>query len=370
MTGGQPAREPGLSHRHRKILYAVVSEYITNGEPIGSRTLSKGHGIDLSAATIRTVLADLEEAGYLVQPHASAGRVPTDAGFRLFVDALVQMREVTAEHREIIVGHMKRLRSGEGNVTHEVVRLLSLLTGTAAMWAPPRVEDEALSQLRFIPLRARTLLAVIVTRSGTVQNRVVGIPHDVDDSELERIHNYLTSHIVGRTLTAVRDSLATQIESERSEVARLRKRAKAIVDATLLGSDEAAATVVVEGHNVLLAQPEFTDPEKIRGLLKTLEEKERLIQLLNRTMDSGGVQVLIGSETHLDTVQDVSIVAANYRSGGASTGTLGVLGPTRMDYAKVVPLVSFTAQAMSDVLDTQDAGNEDETPEDSRKAEG
>jgi len=343
-----------LGFRHRKILFATITEYIATGEPVGSRTLSRRFELNLSPATIRNVLADLEEAGYLAQPHTSAGRIPTDKGFRVFVDALAQQREVTVDDREAILHKLRSLRPGVDDLVRETGRLLSALTGAAAIVLPPPPEAALLAQLRFVPLREGELLAVIVTRSGGVQNRVVRVGRELESGELERVHNYLAELVRDRTLQQLRQAVAEEMTTERDRYDQLRRRAKEMLDATMPQASE-RPEVVIEGQGLLLDHPEFAHVEKIRTIIHTLEEKEKILELLDRTLASGGVQVLIGSETELGEVQDLSVVSASYRQAGASTGTLGVIGPTRMDYAKVVPLVGFTAQVMTDLLDGPDA---------------
>ncbi len=342
-----------LGFRSRKILFATITEYISSGEPVGSRTLSRRFELNLSAATIRNVLSDLEEAGYLAQPHTSAGRIPTDKGFRVFVDALAQQREVTADDREAIIHKLRSLRPGVDDLVRETGRLLSALTGAAAVVLPPPPEAALLAQLRFVPLREGELLAVIVTRSGGVQNRVVRVGRELEAGELDRVHNYLAEMIRDRTLHQLRQAVAEEMTTERDRHDLLRRRAKEMLDAMPSASER--PEVVIEGQGLLLDHPEFAHVEKIRTIIHTLEEKEKILELLDRTLASGGVQVLIGSETELGEVQDLSVISASYRQAGASTGTLGVIGPTRMDYGKVVPLVGFTAQVMTDLLDGPDA---------------
>jgi len=338
---------PELAFRARKILYAAVAEYIGTGEPVGSRKLSKRYGLNLSPASIRNVLADLEEAGYLTQPHTSAGRVPTELGFRVFVDALVQMRQVGAEDRAAIVKRMSELNPAEDDVIRETGKLLSALTGAAALVTSPRAGEETLSQVRFVPLREGQLLAVLVSRTGIVQNRVVQVLEEPSSQELERLHNYLAELVEGRTLSQVRDALADEMDGERDKYDELRRLARDVLSATASGLSE-DTEVLIEGQGTLFDRPEFTSVEKIRAFLKTFEEKELLVGLLDRTLAAGGVQVLIGSETNLLDVEDISLISASY--GQRGTGALGVIGPTRMDYGKVVPLVQFTAQVVGQVL--------------------
>ena len=344
---------PDLSFRARKILYTVIAEYVATGEPVGSRRLSRRYGLNLSPASIRNVLADLEEAGYLSQPHTSAGRVPTDAGFRLFVDALVHMREVTAEDRATIVSRMRELRPGEDDVMRETGRLLSALTGTVSLVAPPRPDEEPLSHIRFLPLDGDRVLAVLVTRRGAVQNRVVHMGKSLAPGELEQLHNYLSEMVDGRSLSEVREALAREMASERGDYVTLSARALEMVEASFAGDDE-PPRVLIEGRDLLFGRPEFADAQKIRAFLRTFEERELLLDLLDRTLVSGGLHVLIGSEAELEEIEDISVISASYGNPGGSKGTLGVIGPARMDYAKVVPLVQFTARMMGRVLADED----------------
>lgn len=346
--------QPELPFRARKILYAVITEYVASGEPVGSRTLAKRYGINLSPATIRNVLADLTDAGFLVQPHTSAGRTPTERGFRVFVDALIQMRDVSADDRDAVIERMRELRPGVDDLVREAGRLLATIAGAAAVITRPRVDTEPLSQIRFMTLRPGELLALVITRSGAIQNRVISSPA-IDASELERLNNYLAEKVAGRTLSEVRSVLAAEVDDTRE----LRDRARTMVAAATAGSD-APGEVVIEGHAVLFDRPEFSDGEKIRRYLRTFDEKERLLGLLDQTLAAGGVQVLIGSETELEEVPDISLISANYKRGGVNAGTLGIIGPTRMDYGKLVPLVGFTAQVMSDVLDGLEPDEDDE----------
>ena len=336
---------PELTFRARKILYAVITEYVASGEPVGSRRLAKRYGITLSPATTRNVLADLTDAGFLGQPHTSAGRVPTERGFRVFVDALIQMREVTAEDRDAVMQRMRDLRPGVDDLVKEAGRLLATMAGAAAVVTRPRTAGQPLSQIRFLYLRPGELLALIITKDGAIQNRAIPAP-ELSDSALERLNNYLAEKVAGRTLSEVRAALSTEVDDERV----LHEQAQHVLEAATTGQAE-EREIVIEGHTVLFDRPEFSDSENIRRYLRTFEEKERLLDLLDSTIAAGGVQVLIGSETELEEVPDISLISASYQRSGRTAGTVGIIGPTRMDYGKLVPLVGFTAQVMSDVLD-------------------
>jgi len=313
-----------LQHRARRTLHAAVTEYIATGEPVGSRKLSRRYGLEVSAATIRNELADLEEAGFLAQPHTSSGRVPTDRGFRAFVDALGRVRDVQPEDRSALASHLGGLRPGFDDLPRAAARVISSLTGNAAVIRKPGTSAQHVSQLRWLRLRPGQLLAVIVTRTGSVENRVLSVEREPDSAELERLHNYL-EHLLGeRTLGELRDAVALAASQERSE---LGERARLIMEATV----EARAnteSVHIEGQN-------------------------RLLELLERTLAARGVQVLIGTETQLEESSGLSLISAAYGPAQGERGTLSVLSPTRVDYQKVVPLVGFAARLLTEILEEQ-----------------
>ncbi len=360
MSPFRTPQSPALGYRARKILFAVVSDYIATGEPVGSRRLSKRYGLNLSPATIRNELADLEESGCVSSPHTSAGRVPTEVGFRVFIDALAQMREVAELDRSAILARMGQLRPGVDDVVREAGRLLASLTGAAALVTRPRPELDALTQLRFVPLGPTSVLAVIVTRSGTIQNRVVTLTEPLETSELERLQNYVTELAQNRTLAELRSVLAEVVATDRGAYDRFKRRARQMVDAAA-GAE--AREMVIEGQGALFDRPEFESSEKMRAFLRAFEEKERLVGLLDRTIAASGVTVLVGSEANLVDVPDIGVISAAYRAGGHGAGTVGLVGPTRMDYGKLMPLVGFMSEVISDVLDPGeedgDAGDPD-----------
>jgi heat-inducible transcriptional repressor len=338
-----------LDERHRGILFAVVTEYIASGKPVSSRLIARRYTINLSPATVRNALADLEEADLLHQPHTSAGRVPTDAGFRCFVDAMASAGEISAAHRAALIQRLQDLEPG-ADAVRETGQLLSRLTGTATIIARRPVVEAVLDQLRFMRLSGGRALAVLVTRSGAVENRVVATEMNVDDYTLERVNNYLAEVVGGRTLRSIRDVLASRLATEQGQYDVLRRQAQKMVDATVEGQVE-RAQVVIEGQGALFDRPEFGDAEKIRGFLSAFEEKQKLLELLEQTLRADGVQVFIGSEAALDEVRDIGVITSPYRRGGSSVGSLGIVGPTRMDYREYIPLVGFAAEVLSDVLD-------------------
>ena len=341
-----------LSHRAKQILYAVISEFVATGEPVGSRTLSKKAGIELSPASIRNVLADLDEMGYLVQPHTSAGRVPTDKAFRLFIDALMHVQQLSLEDHARIRAHLESLEPGR-DVIRETGKLLSDLTGTAAVVVAPRSEAATLRALRFVPV-GQELLAVLVMSNGSVQNRFVRA--SVTEKELAPIHNLLDDVIEGRTLRDLRDLFVRRLADERVRADAMRRRAFELGEAALSSAFTPQDELFIEGQAKLLEQPEFKDAEGMKQVMGALDARERLIELLDATIGAaqpGASSVVVGSEAGGLGGGQLSIVGAAYTEHGKRAGAVGVIGPTRMDYPKVVPIVAATANAMSAIMDNQ-----------------
>jgi len=343
-----PTGREQLPKRARSILYAVVTEFIATGEPVGSRTLVKKHGFELSAATIRNVLADLEDAGYLTQPHTSAGRVPTEKAFRLFIDALMRIRHLSDDEATRIAELFAELHPGV-DLMRETGKLLSDLTGAAAVLVRPRIESRTVLKVRFIPIRPGELLSVIVLSDGSVENRFLPVEAPIGESELERLHAALEEVVGGRTLTDLRAHFAKSLEESRDELAGLRKLGLELVDASIASADR-GMDIVIEGQTRLLERGDFASPAHLKDLMHVLEDRERLVMLLDRMLSSDRVQVFLGEETAEAVGHPVSLVAASFREDGRPSGAVGVIGPTRMDYPRVVPLVGATAEAVSAAL--------------------
>jgi heat-inducible transcriptional repressor len=356
---------PELNDREKQILYAAITEFVTSGEPVGSRTLAKNRGIDLSPASIRNVLSDLEEKGYLHQPHTSAGRIPTDRAFRLFIDALMEVKELSEMDHAKIRERFEALSPGP-NMLRETGRLLSDLTGTAAIVRAPKVETLTLRNLRFVPTSPGELLAVLVFTNGSVSNRFLRVA--IAENELGRVHNLLDDVVDGRSLGELRDLFARRLASERVQNDQLRKKAFELGDAAIQGAYTGDTDVVIEGQAKLFSQPEFASPENARALALLLEEREQILQLLDATLEAKGATVAFGSEGGLvrgDDDAHLALIAAPYADHGRNTGSIGVIGPTRMNYPKVVPIVAATATAMTQYMDrTGEKKQEEDNGED------
>ncbi|WP_394847872.1 heat-inducible transcriptional repressor HrcA [Pendulispora brunnea] len=342
-----------LSARAKQILYAAITEFVATGEPVGSRTLSKKCGIELSPASIRNVLSDLEEAGYLQQPHTSAGRVPTDRAFRLFIDALMEVRALSQEEHARIRARFEEMTPGH-NMMRETGRFLSELTGAVAVVVSPRLEALTLKQLRFLRTNPGELLAVLVMSNGSVQNRFISA--QVSDAELTRIHNLLDDVTDGRTLGDLRDFFARKLATERIQQDQLRRRAFSLAEAAVSETPPTEADVVIEGQSKLFDRPEFSDAAGMKQLVSAFDDRERLLRLLDATMAAKGPTVMVGQEAGELGGGQLAIVRAPFLDHGRTVGTIGIIGPTRMDYPKVVPLVEATASAMTEYMDRSSGG--------------
>ena len=351
---------PELSHRARQVLYHCVTEYVATGEPVGSRTLAKKSGLDLSPASIRNVLADLEELGYLRQPHTSAGRIPTDRAFRLFIDALMHVRELATDDEASIRERFASLEPGQ-DVMRETGKLLVELTGTAAVIVSPRAETLVLKQLRFLRTGTDEVLAVLVMKNGTVQNRFVTAT--VTEAELQRMHHLLDDVVEGRSLGELRDLFERRLQSERVQQNELRRRAFELGGAAVQEAADSRTDLVIEGQDKLLEKPEFHDAEHVRQLVTALDAREKLIKLLDLAMQGKGGHVALGDEVGDIGIGQLAIVGAAYTARGQAAGTIGVIGPTRMDYPRVLPLVAATATAMSEFMERTDGGRKNDDQE-------
>jgi len=340
-----------LSPRGRRILFALVSEFIATGEPVASSALARE--MELSSASIRAVLAELEGQGYLHKPHTSAGRIPTERALRVFVDALLAAVELPAELRANIEARFQAIEPGPEAALRVTSKLLADVSGVASIVMASPSSDRTLKELRFISLRSNEILAVLVGSEGTVQNRVLRTDHPVSSGDLERANNILTPIVAGKTLSQVRATLSQQLDTERA-VADARLRLALTLGERALAKSEQPAEVLVEGTAQLIQRAEFADIDRARSALRTLEDKALLVQLIDRAIATPGIQVLIGAEDEITEAGSLSVVAAPV-AGGA----IGVIGPTRIDYGSVVPAVRITAVVLERVLDPDAGGRDD-----------
>jgi heat-inducible transcriptional repressor len=339
-----------LSDRAREVFRMVVESYLHAGLPVGSRTISRLPGLNLSPASIRNVMQDLEELGLLQHPHTSAGRIPTETGLRLFVDGIMQAAEPSAEERATIEARLERGGGPIEEALSAATAALSGLSACAGIVLVPKHEP-VLKQLGFVQLSATQALVVMVGEEGTVENRVVDLPAGVTASQLAEVGNYVSSRLAGLTLHEARGRLASEINAGK---AALDTAAQELIDRGLAVWSEDAGrrpVLIVRGQANLLDAGAAADLDRVRQLLDELEGKEEIVRLLDSARAGQGMKIFIGSENKLFALSGSSVIAAPYRGrDGKVVGVVGVIGPTRLNYARVVPMVDFTAQALSRLM--------------------
>ncbi len=339
------ASEGSLDPRTRQLLRALIGRYIRDGEPVGSQTLARHAGLDISPATIRNILADLEEIGLLAAPHTSAGRVPTVRGLRVFVDSLIEWRQ-PAERQIQMIQEGLAARASTQDVLREASSRLSDISRFVGLVTVPRRDRFAFRHIDFVRLDERRVLAILVFTDGEVQNRAVEVPRPLSPDDLEWIANYLNQNYAGLGLAEIRERLVAELEDQRREVDRRMAATVALAQATLgQGEDE---DVLVSGQTKLMGGTQgLADVERLRELFEAFQRKHELLQVLEGCLRADGVRLFIGEESGVTSMEQCSLIAAPYASGGRVLGVLGVIGPTRMDYDRVITTVQATAQALS-----------------------
>lgn len=338
-----------LTDRARAIFRMVVEGYLDSGQPVGSKTLSGDTTLNLSPASIRSVLADLESLGLLAAPHTSAGRLPTESGLRLFVDGMMQVAEPTVMEREAIEQRLGSPGPIEAAL-EKTSALLSDLSGAAGMVMVPRREPR-LAQFSLVSLGQNRALAVLVGEDGGVENRVVELGEIAGPGQLEQASNYISAHLAGRTLADAAATMRREMASGRSQ---LDTASRALVERGLAVWSEDAArrpVLIVRGASNLLDDAALHDIERVRQLLDDLETTQSVAELLDRAREAEATRIFIGSENRLFALSGSSVIASPYRDReGRVVGVLGVIGPTRLNYARVVPMVDFTAQSLGKLI--------------------
>jgi len=346
-----------LDPRARHLLRSLIGRYIRDGEPVGSQTLARHAGLDVSPATIRNILADLEDAGLLASPHTSAGRIPTPQGYRVFVDSLLQLRPLPD-------GELARLRhelppgSGTQALLGNASELLSAMSHFVGVVSVPRREQFAFRHIDFVPLDAGRVLAILVFADNDVQNRIIQTRRAYDAGELERVSNYLNHHFAGRPLAEIRVALLRELRAARSEMEALLASTVELAEQALAGDGESAHSegVVLSGQTRLMSVQDLSDLDRLRELFEAFARKREILQLLERALRAPGVRIFIGEETGLAPLEGMSLVTAPYRAGGSAEGqvlgVLGVIGPTRMAYERVIPVVQAAADILGAAIET------------------
>ena len=340
-----------LNERSRKILEAIIEDYIDSAEPIGSRAMTRRHSLGLSPATVRNVMADLEEMGYVASPHTSAGRVPTDKGYRFYIDSLLQVRQLTPHEQQLIQQnhHLKGLRMEE--LLREAGKILSRISHYTGIVQAPRFTATVFRHIEFIRLSQGRILVVFVSDSGLVQNKIIETSETLAPGELEQMSNYLNQALVGMTIQQAKARIIEEMAQEKALYDKLLQQALQLSRAAL--QDDTEGEVFIEGAANIFEQPEFADLERMKRLFRTFEQKGLLVELLDKSQRANGVQIFIGSENEYREIEGCSLVTASYSSRRGTIGTLGVIGPTRMPYSTVIPVVDYTARLVSQMLESE-----------------
>ncbi len=335
-----------LDERSRSLLKTLVEHYIADGQPVGSRALSKFSQLDLSPATIRNVMADLEEAGFVASPHTSAGRVPTARGYRLFVDRLLTVEPLAASQRGAIADAL------QGRPNKQIIasasQLLSSLTHFAGVVIAPRRSGQRIRQIEFVSLAEKRLLLIIVTADGDVQNRILEVDRAYTQSELVSAGNYLNQNFAGLEFEQIQQRLASEIQRLRDDI---RPLMALTLEAGSAALNENAAPYVISGDKTLLDVEELSsNMKRLRELFDLFEQRSSLMHLLNISSHAEGVKIFIGQESGIASLDECSVITAPYSVDGEIVGSLGVIGPTRMAYERVIPIVDITARLLSSAL--------------------
>jgi heat-inducible transcriptional repressor len=346
MVSKLEVHDDDLDSRARDVLREIIIEHVATGEAISSRSLAKCGQFQLSPASLRNVMADLEDLGYLQHPHTSSGRIPTDRGYRFFIDYLMKSRALTQREREAIddeVSHSDEIEE----VLHLATRVISRLSDQVGVVFMPTLLQFAIRSMDFVLVAENRIMCIIVGTNGVVVNKIIETRQPFTRDELEKISRFITVEFSGMTLDTIRRRLVRMTEEERAQHDRLLQKTIALGIGAVNDVSPVEHELVVEGAASILTKPEFADAAALRKTFLALQEKEKLVEILNACLTEDGLQILIGSESDFTQVHNFSIVARPYGSSASPLGIVGIIGPMRMEYARVAPLVDYLGRALS-----------------------
>jgi heat-inducible transcriptional repressor len=348
-------RDEPLNERAQQLLRVLIENYIREGQPVGSRVLSRESGLSLSSATIRNVMADLEELGFVTSPHTSAGRVPTDKGYRFFVDTLLRVRPLDSVAESEIRRQLDTGRDSSKALVAAASQLLSSVTHLAGVVTLPRTQQASISQIEFVGLSENRVLVVLVFNDREVQNRIFQLERYFSPDELKRASNYLNEQVRGRTLAQVRQEILRQLKETHEHMNQIMVDAISVAQKVfdVDSSGEERLEYVIAGETNLMGVAELSSVERLRRLFEAFNEKQDFLHLLDQSLKAEGIQIFIGHESGYQVLDDCSIVTAPYASGDSVMGVLGVIGPTRMAYERVIPIVEMTAKLLGAALNSR-----------------
>ena len=350
----EPRDEP-LNERAQQLLRVLIENYIRDGQPVGSRVLSRESGLSLSSATVRNVMADLEELGFVTSPHTSSGRVPTDKGYRFFVDTLLHVQPletaaVTELRRQLDAGH-----DSSKSLVAAASQLLSSVTHLAGVVTLPRTQQAAITQIEFVGLSENRILAVLVLNDREVQNRIFQLDRYFSPDQLKRAANYLNEQVRGRTLNQVRQEILRQMKETHERMNQIMVDAISVAQKVFEVDPQSEERIeyVIAGETNLMGVAELSSVERLRRLFEAFNEKRDFLHLLDQSLKAEGIQIFIGHESGYQVLDDCSVVTAPYGAGDSVMGVLGVIGPTRMAYERVIPIVDMTAKLLGAALNSR-----------------
>jgi heat-inducible transcriptional repressor len=347
------ARDEALGERAQHLLRILIETYIREGQPVGSRALSRDSGLQLCSATVRNVMADLEELGFVASPHTSAGRVPTDKGYRFFVDTLLRLRPLDETASAEMRRQFDANRDSSTDLIATVSQLLSSATQLAGVVTVPRARGASITQIEFVGLSENRVLVVLVFNDREVQNRILQLERRYSPDELKRASNYLNEQFRGRTLREVRQEILRQLSETHAHMNQIMLDAISVAQQVFDAGGEGKLEYVIKGETNLMGVAELTSVEKLRRLFEAFNEKRDFLHLLDQSLKADGVQIFIGHESGYQILDDVSVVTAPYADADGVVGVLGVIGPTRMAYERVIPIVDMTAKLLGAALNSR-----------------
>lgn len=346
------SRRPKPESRREAVLSSVIEEHVVTGDAVGSHIISErfAHATGWSSATIRNVMSELEETGYLEQPHTSAGRIPTDKGYRYYVDHMLESKHLSSDDVTVIesIGLGPEITTRPDRLMEKVSHVLSELSENVGIVVWPSLSENRLKQIRFMKLPDNRVLVVLLSTSNVVHDKVIALSEEFTQDELNRTARYLNSEYSGKTLIAIRGEIMDLMRKEQALYDSVVRNAIVLCERSLEDEEGGAAEIFIDGASNIFGQPEFSSAEHMRDLLRMLEEKSRLVKILNECLDSnavpGQVRVVIGHENTAASMQRCAVISTSYRVGADVSGTLSVVGPTRIEYGRMVAVVNYLAR--------------------------
>lgn len=341
-----------LPERSLYLFKVLVEHYINDGQPVGSRTLARETNLDLSPATIRNVMADLEDMGLITSPHTSAGRVPTAKGYRFFVDSLMRVQQLKSAEVQRIAAELDPTADIK-SLLERTSSMLSDITHLAGIVMLPRTEHKSLQHVEFIKLSDNRVLVILVMSDREVQNRIIHTAKPYSNATLQEASNYVNSHFIGKDLNRVRQDILAELQKAKDEVNEVMQTAIEMAGSALVNGDSSQGDYLMAGQTNLMEVAELCDLDKLKRLFESFSQKRDILHLLDQAVQANGVQLFIGEESGYEVLQACSVVTSPYEADGEILGVLGVIGPTRMPYERVIPIVDVTAKVLGTALNSQ-----------------